>query len=149
MKTIKQFLMLVLLVLTGLAARAEQKIKVRTDTIRIRFENSLLEVASFSLNNNTLEQANIAEKMNALYSEMKKVNIPKPEKGERIRIRLSDFPGGKKQEFSELELVSEKVRNRELIVSEGQLLEKDFGNFLLETEDENYLVRLYLSLIHI
>jgi len=145
MKTIKQLLTLVLLVSLGLNAYSEQKNKVRGDTLRIRIESGLLEVATFDLKKNTLEKANIQEKVIAVLSELEKISFEEPKEGERIRISLSNFLGGKEQEFSELILISESYSKRNLVISDGQYLEKDLGNLVFEIEDRNYFVRLYLE----
>ena len=145
MKTIKQWFAFILLLLMGLKVCAEEKNIVRADTIRIRFENALLEVAAINFGKFTLEQAGIPSKINALYAEIKKIHLPDRGEGERMWFRMSNFVGGKERKFSELDLTSEIINNKNLVAFEGQLLERDFGNVVLETEDRNYLVRLYLK----
>ena len=145
MKTIKQILFVIFFISIVNNVHSSENVKVRGDTIRIRFENCLLEVATFDLKINSLKEAGIQSKINELLSELKRIEIVEPANGEKICISWSGFIGGIEQEFKKLELSSVNDEKKSLVISEGNLLEKDFGNVVLEIEDKNYLIRLFLD----
>lgn len=145
MKTIKQLLLAIFLVAIATQVLSNEKIRVRADTVRIKFENCMLEIATFDLKKNTLEKAEIKNKVNELLSELEKIEITAPVDGEKICIRYTNFIGGVTNDFKKLNLSSLKNDNKTLVIADGEFLETDFGNIVLEVEDENYLLRLYLE----
>ena len=145
MQTIKQFLLTILFVVISISALSSKNVKVRADTIRIKFDYALLEVSTFDLKKNTLEKAEIPRKINNLLAQLENIEITEPAKGEKITIHFTDYIGGEVQEFNRLDLFSEKNSKKSLIFSEGIYLETDFGTFILEIEDENYCIRLHLE----
>lgn len=145
MKTIKQFLLTIFLVAIATNGFSNEKIKVRADTVRIKFENVLLEVATFDLKINTLEKADVGSKVNELLKAIENIEIKAPEIGERIIISYSGLVGGKEIDFKRLQLKTTNIENKTIVVKDGKFLETDFGNVVLEMEDENYLVRLHVE----
>lgn len=145
MKTIKQLLFVLFFIIIVIQAYSTENVKVRGDSVRIRFENCLLEVATFDLSINSLKDAGIQLKVNELLSELEKVEIVEPADGDKICIKWSGFIGGKEQEFKKLEMSSIKNSKKLFVVSEGNFLETDFGNIVFEIEDENYLIRFHLE----
>ena len=145
MKTIKQILFVLFFITIVTQANSTENIKVRGDSVRIRFENCLLEIATFDLSVNSLKDADIQFKVNELLSELEKIEIVQPADGEKIYIKWSEFVGGKEQKIKKLKMSSIKNSSKLFVVSEGNLLETDFGNIVFEIEDENYLIRLHLE----
>ncbi len=145
MKTIKQFLLTIFLVVLTSNGFANEKIKVKPDTVRIKFENVLLEVATFDLKKNTLEKADIVAKVNELLLAIENVEIKTPENGERVVVSLTGFVGGEEIDFKKLQLKTVKINDKTIVVKDGKFLETDFGNFVLEMEDADYLVRLFVE----
>lgn len=109
---------------------SKENLKVRGDSIRIRFDNCLLEVATFDLNSNTLEKAEITKKINELLVEIRKIEFNSPDLNTKISIKYSSYIGGKDHEFKKLTMASEDNRSKSFIVKEGELLETDFGNII-------------------
>lgn len=145
MKTIKQFVLTIFLVAIASHGFANEKIKVKADTVRIKFENVLLEVATFDLKRNTLEKANVVAKINELIKAVENVEIKTPKTGERVIISLTGFVEGEEIDFKKLQLKNAKITDKTIVVKDGKFLETDFGNFVLEMEDADYLVRLYVE----
>jgi hypothetical protein len=145
MKTIKQILFVLFFIIIVIQAYSTENVKVRGDSVRIRFENCLLEIAAFDLSINSLKDAGIQLKVNELLTELEKVEIVEPADGEKICIKWSGYIGGKEQEFKKLEMISIKNSSKLFVVSEGNILETDFGKIVFEIEDENYLIRLHLE----
>lgn len=145
MKTIKQFLLTLLLIALACNLTAKENKNVRGDSIRIQFDYCLLEVATFDIKVNTLQKAKIREKVNELLIELEKVEIGTPEEGDKIYIKYTDFIGGMKQEVKRLQLFSVENMGKNFVLSEDKILETDFGKFVLQIEDEDYLIRLYLN----
>jgi hypothetical protein len=118
---------------------------VRADSIRIRFDDCLLEVSTFNLKVNTLEKAGIQQKVNELLNELEKVEITVPDEGEKICISYSGIFQGKELSHNTLHLSTQQVNNKKLVIKDGEILETDFGKIVLRIEDENYLIQLYLN----
>src|SRR5680860_306001 len=116
MITIKQSLFVfILFALAGNVFSQESK-KVRGDSIRIKFDNCLLEVSTFDLKDNTLEKAEVQKKLNELLKELDKVEINIPDEGEKIWIKYTDFTGGMEQEIKRLELSSLENNSKSMVV---------------------------------
>jgi len=147
MKTIKQFSLLILCVLVTTHALSLEKKRVRVDTVRIKFDTALLEVSTFDLKSNTLEKAGIQDKINELLRSIENIEIVKPAEGERICIMYSGVSGGKEHDFKKLKLKTSEIENKTIVVKDEVFLETDYGNILLEVEDESYFIRLYLNQI--
>lgn len=147
MKTMKQFILFLLFFTLAFNANSVEKIKVKGDSLRIRFENCLLEVATFDLKINTLEKAAIPVKLEKLLSEIEKVEFKTPAADKKIRIKYTDFIGKTGNGFGKLSMIMEENNSKSFVENDGQLLEKDFGNLILEMEDETCFIRLYLEKI--
>lgn len=145
MKTIKQCLLVILLIALASNVLSQESEKVRGDSIRIRFDDCLLEVSTYDLKINTLEKAEIQKKINELLKAIENVEINTPEDGKKICISYSALIEGEEQDFKKLHLSSVQNENKTIIVKDGELLETDFGNVILQIEDKDYLIRLYLN----
>lgn len=145
MKTMKQFLLSILFVTFASNVLSNEKIKVKSDTVRIKLENCLLEIATFDLKKNTLEQAEVRAKLNQILQAIENVEIKTPENGKRIIISYSSFINGEEVDFQKLKLSTSSSSNKTIVIKDDKFLETDYGVFLLETEDENYLVRMHVE----
>ncbi|NQU52621.1 MAG: hypothetical protein HQ522_08785 [Bacteroidetes bacterium] len=145
MKTIKQYLLTILLIALAGNVLSQESRKVRGDSIRIRFDDCLLEVATFDLKVNTLEKAEVQQKINELLKELKKVEINIPDEGEKICISYSGYFRGKELSHKKLQLSTRQIGNNTLVIKDDEILETDFGKIVLQVEDENYLIRLFLN----
>lgn len=145
MRMIKQCLLTIILIALAGNVLSQENRKVRGDSIRIRFDDCLLEVATFNLKVNTLEKAEVQQKINELLNELERVEIKVPEGGEKICISYSGFFRDKELTHKKLQLSSQQMENKILIIKDGEILETDFGKIILQVEDENYLIRLYLN----
>lgn len=145
MKTIKQFFILIFVVLVVRNLNAQELTKVKADTIRIKFETCLLEVSTFDLKAHSLQQAQISEKLNLLLREIEKMEFNLPSQNAKLWVKYAAKLGGEEVEFSTLEFVSEENKSKKVVIQNGDFLETDFGNLVLEVEDNNYLIRLYLK----
>ena len=146
MKTIKQFLLIIFFVAFASNVFSTEKVKVRADSVRIKFEKAMLEVATFDLKKNTLKKADIRIKFNELLKAIEKIEIKTPDIGEQICISYSRIVEGY-QNFGMLQLRTKKIESKTIVVKDDVLLDTDFGNIVFEVEDENYLIRLYLESI--
>ncbi len=145
MKTIKQLTIIILFAGFITNLNAQEKVKVRADTIRIKFEKCMLEVATFDLKLYTLQKAEIKEKINLLLAEIKKIEFNSPENNNRVWIKYSIKNNEDELGWSNLTMSWEENRSKKMVVKDGELLETDFGNLLLEVEDKDYLIRLHLK----
>lgn len=144
MKTIKQLLLIILFAALSSIALSKEN-KIRPDSVHIRFENCLLEVSTFNIKKNTLEKADLKSKINELLLELEKIEIANPKEGEKIKIRWTGYFQGFEQEHKVLTMNASKKNKKSIIKTEGVLIEKDFGNILLEIEDKDYLIRLHVN----
>jgi len=144
-KTMKQFLLVLFFIPIAINVQSKEKTAVRGDTIRIRFENCLLEIATFDLKKNTLEKADIQNKVSSLISELENIEMEAPGAGEQIVVSYSGYIEGEEQEFKNLELSLRDGNSKSWIISEGQFLEKDFGQIVLQMEDKDYFIRLFVN----
>lgn len=145
MKTIKQFFILIFVALFLQNLSAQETTKVKADTVRIKFESCLLEVSSFDLKAHSLQQAQISEKLNLLLREIEKMEFNLPSQNNKLWVKYAAKLGGEELEFSTMEFVSEENKSKKVVIQKGELLETDFGNLVLEVEDNNYLIRLHLK----
>ncbi|HPE76777.1 MAG TPA: hypothetical protein PLC80_11860 [Draconibacterium sp.] len=147
MKTKKKFiaiLILMLLMFTNSGRGAEQ---YKGDTIRIKFDDFMIEVITSDLIKNPLKQAGLAENATKIIDWLKPVNISEPESDELIYILISIADSNEKSNYENVIFENRKRTSKKMVFSDGKILEKDFGNYIIEIRRPVYTIKYYLQAI--
>jgi len=143
-KTITALLILVLLMLANSGWSAEQ---FKGDTIRIKFEDFMIEVVSPDLIKNPLKQAGIQQNAIKISDWLEAVNIIEPMPDELIYILISEADGKEKLNFRNVTFENRKRTSKKMVFSDMKILEKDFGNYVIEIRESVYSIKYYLQKI--
>ncbi len=141
-KTIIALFVLILLLTTSSTSGTE---KYKGDTIRIWFDEFMIEVHSVSLEDHSLLGMNISETAATMEKLLSPVDIAAPESDEMIRISISDVDGKNRLDFKKATFEKVKRNSKHVVFSKGTILEKDFGNYVIEVEDIDFTVLFYLK----
>ncbi|MBK6285458.1 MAG: hypothetical protein IPF54_24835 [Draconibacterium sp.] len=147
MKTKKKFiaiLILMLLMLTNSGWGAEQ---YKGDTIRIKFDDFMIEVITSDLIKNPLKKARLAENATKIIDWLEPVNISEPELDELIYILISNADSKEKSNYENVIFENRKRTSKKMVFSDGKILEKDFGNYIIEIREPVYTIKYYLQAI--
>jgi hypothetical protein len=140
-KTITALLILVLLMLANSGWSAEQ---FKGDTIRIKFEDFMIEVISPDLIKNSLKQAGIQQNAIKISDWLEAVSINEPMQDELIYILISEADGKEKLNFRNVTFENRKRMSKKMVFSDMKILEKDFGNYVIEIRESVYSIKYYL-----
>jgi len=142
MKTISLFLVLILLSITGLGWSAGP---FKGDTIRIKLADYMIEVISPDLTRNPLKEAGISEKAIKISDWLGAVNINEPKPDELIYILISNVDDKEKLNYQNVAFENRKRTSEKMVFSEGKILQKGFGNYVIEMRDPVFTVIYYLQ----
>jgi len=142
MKTITILLVLILLLLTKSGRGVEQ---FKGDTIRLKFDNFMVEVISSDLIKNPLKEAGITENAKEISGWLEAVNISEPMSDEMIYILISDVDGKEKLNYKNATFENRKRTLKKMVFSDSKILEKDFGNYVIEIREPVYTIKYYLQ----
>ncbi len=119
--------------------------KYKGDTIRIQFDDCMLEVSTTSFVKNTLAGANISERAASIKNLLETVAISIPGAEELVYIAISDVDGTQTLDFKNATFEKRNRTSKKVVFFEGKVLEKDFGNYIIELVDVDYTIKFYLQ----
>lgn len=143
-KTITVLLILFLILCVKSGWGVEQ---FKGDTIRMKFEKFMIEVISSDLSKNSLKQAAIAESAIKISDLIEAVRISEPGVDELIYILISDVDGNKSLNYQNVTFENRKKTVKKMVFSSGKILDKDFGNYLIEFRKPDFTVKYYLTVL--
>lgn len=138
------FLIFLIFIIPPKGRSAESNL-FRADTIRIDYKSFLIEVASSNIKDYSLTDANIPGLVGGLLKALENVTINSTNKSEQIVIRYSNLFDGLEQEYYELNLETKQKTTDRMIIHKSEVLKKAKGNIVLEFENCNYFIRIYLE----
>jgi hypothetical protein len=115
------------------------------DTIRIKFEKFMIEVISSDLTKNSLKQAKIAENATKISDLIETVRIIEPSVDELIYILISGVDGNKNLNYQNVTFENRKKNLKKMVFSNGKILEKNLGNYLVEFHESLFTINYYLT----
>ncbi len=145
MKTKKTIIAAILLLSLFIANKGLCSDKYKGDTLRIRFSDFIIEINATSLVQYSLSSLNLAETAASVSNLLEPVSIPTPESDEIYYISISDVDGKQKLDFKNVTIEKRKKNAKKLVFAQGKVLEKDFGNYVVEVDDINYTLFFYLD----
>lgn len=141
-KTISVLFVLFLLLVANFGRSEEQ---FKGDTIRIRFDEFMIEITSADLIKTPLKQAEIGETATKISDWLDEVSVAEPEADEQIYIQISDVDGKEKLNYKNVTFESRKRTSKKVVISDGKILEKDYGNYIVEIREPVFTIKYYLK----
>jgi hypothetical protein len=115
------------------------------DTIRIRFESFMIEVQSPDLIKQALKQSEIEGKAAKISNWLNAVSISEPMFDELIYILISDGDSKEKRNYQNITFEHRKKTSKKMVFSKGEILEKDFGNYIIEFNSPDFTIKYFLT----
>lgn len=142
MKT-KFTLLTLILLLISVSMLANERFK--GDTVRIQFKNFRIEVITTDLTQNTLTDAQLGETAVKIGKWLDFAKVAEPQPDEMIYIKISEATSAGIQGFKNVTFENKKRNKRSIVISEDDVLTKDFGNYRVELLENNFTIRYYLN----
>lgn len=144
MKTKKTIIAVFILLSFFLVKKSSGSEKFKGDTLRIWFNEFMIEVNSVDLNKQHLSEINLSETAISTYHLLESVSVPKPENDETYLISISEWGGKLKLEYQNATFDKIKKDSKKIVFSKGKLLETDFGNYAVKIENIDFTLIYYL-----
>lgn len=145
MKTKKTIIAVILLLALFATQKSLGSEKFMGDTLRIRFDEFMIEILTTDFNHHPLKTMNLEQTAATANQLLESLSIPKPESNELYFISISDVDGKQKLEYKNATIEKRQKNPKKMVFSKGNVLAKDFGNYIIEVDDVNFTVLFYLS----
>lgn len=145
MKTKKTIIAVVILLSFFFTQKSLGSEKFKGDTLRIWFNEFMIEINSNDINKHPLNSIELAKTAASVGALLESLSIPKPENDELYFISISDVDGKQKLEYMNATIEKRKKDPKKLVFTKGKVLEKDFGNYIVEVDDIDYTILFYLD----
>lgn len=144
MKTKKTIIAVFILLALFCTKKSEGREKFLGDTIRIRYDALMVEVITTDLNRFPLTTLNLAQTAASVSNLLESLTIPEPEINEFYFISISDVDEKLKLEYKNATIEKKQKNTKNLVFSKGKVLERDFGNYIVEVDDIDFTILFYL-----
>ena len=144
MKTRKTITLLLILTLLLIAGKSSGVERFKGDTIRMIFENFMIEVISPDLIRNPLKHAGIEDNAAKISNWLEALSISEPGSDELIYIVISDVDEKDKLNYKNVTFENLKKTSKKMVFSDGKILVRDFGNYVIELIEPAVTTKYYL-----